>query len=158
MKVGTYCWINQYMTIYNNPNSSHSMTFVQGHSDSTFSKIVFSKQNKNNKNTRLFEAKFHMEPLWDIRMKICSNVPGHMTKMASMPIYGRNLQKSPSEPRGRWPMKLGIQYRVLKYYQLCLNDDTGLTLTIFMKWSFFSNASAWAKAYTAYSHVFPSLF
>ena len=23
-------------------------------------------------------------------MKICSNVPGHMTKMASSPIYGKN--------------------------------------------------------------------
>ena len=39
-----------------------------------------------------------MEPPWDVGMKICSNVPGHMTKMASSPIYDKNLQKS-SEPR-----------------------------------------------------------
>ena len=31
--------------------------------------------------------------------------------------------------------KLGIQHRVLKYYQICSNEDTGLTLTIFMTWS-----------------------
>ena len=28
-------------------------------------------------------------------------------------------------------LKLGMQHRVLKYYQLCSNDDTGLTLTYF---------------------------
>ena len=51
--------------------------------------------------------------------------------------------------------KLGIQHRVLKYDPVCSNGDTGLTLTIFMTWSnFSSNASAWEKAYTAYSHVF----
>ena len=39
------------------------------------------------------------------------------------------------------------------------NDDTGLTLTIFMTLSsLLPNASAWVKAYTTYSHVFPSLF
>ena len=39
------------------------------------------------------------------------------------------------------------------------NNDTGLTMTVFMTWSnLFPNASAWVKAYTAYSHVFPSLF
>ena len=36
---------------------------------------------------------------------------------------------------------------MLKYYQICSNDDTGLTLTIFMSWSdLFPNASARAKA------------
>ena len=94
-----------------------------------------------------------MEPPWDVGMKICSNVPGHMTKMASSPIYGKNLQKSLSSGN------LVIQYRILKYYKICSNDDTGLTVTIFMTWpNSFPNASAWMKAYTAYSHVFPSLF
>ena len=33
-------------------------------------------------------------------MKNCSNVLGHMANMASMPIYGKNLQNVPSlEPR-----------------------------------------------------------
>ena len=53
------------------------------------------------KNRRPFEAKFHMESPWDVGMKICSNILGHVTKMASMPKYGKNLQKSSSEPRGR---------------------------------------------------------
>ena len=41
-----------------------------------------------------------MELLWDGGTKVCSNGPGHMTKMATMPIYGKNLKKSSSpEPR-----------------------------------------------------------
>ena len=40
------------------------------------------------------EAKFHMEPSWDGGTIICSNGPGHMTKMAAMPIHDKNLKKS----------------------------------------------------------------
>ena len=53
------------------------------------------------------KVKFHIEPPWDGGKKVCSNSPGHMTKMASTPIYGKNLKKSSSpEPKGRWPWKL----------------------------------------------------
>ena len=34
-------------------------------------------------------------------MKIYINVLGHMTKMAAMPIYGKNLKKSSPEPIDR---------------------------------------------------------
>ena len=48
------------------------------------------------------KVKFHMEPPWDRGTKICSNGPGHITKMAVMPIYGKNLEKSSSPgPKGR---------------------------------------------------------
>ena len=33
-----------------------------------------------------------MEPPLDVGMKLYSNVPGHMTKMASRPIYGKKHQ------------------------------------------------------------------
>ena len=39
------------------------------------------------------KVKFHMELLWDGGTKVCSNGPGHMTKMAAMAIYGKNLKK-----------------------------------------------------------------
>ena len=29
---------------------------------------------------------------WDGGTKVCSNGPGHMTKMATMPIYGKKLK------------------------------------------------------------------
>ena len=48
--------------------------------------------------------KFHVELLWDGGTKVCSNGPGHMTKMAAMSIYGKNLKKSSSpEPEGQCP-------------------------------------------------------
>ena len=62
---------------------------------STFSNIFSSET------TGPIEAKFHMEPPWEGGMKFCSNLLGHMTKMAAMPIYGKNLKKSSSlEPKG----------------------------------------------------------
>ena len=36
------------------------------------------------------EAKFYMEPVWDGGTKAYSNGTGHMTKVAIMPIYGKN--------------------------------------------------------------------
>ena len=57
---------------------------------STFSNIFSSET------TGPIEAKFHLEPPWDGGTKVCSNGPGHMTKMAAMPIYGKNFKKSSS--------------------------------------------------------------
>ena len=68
---------------------------------STFSNIFSSET------TGPFEAKFNVEPTWDGRLKICSNGIGHMTKIAAVPIYGKNLKTSSSpEPKGRWPWNL----------------------------------------------------
>ena len=40
--------------------------------------------------TRPFELKFHMKTPYDRLGKICTKCTGHMTKMATMPIYGKN--------------------------------------------------------------------
>ena len=57
--------------------------------------------------TWLIKVKFHMEPQRNGGTKICSNGPSHMTKVAAMPIYGKNLKKSSSpESKGRWPWNL----------------------------------------------------
>ena len=66
-------------------SQGHSLTFVQGHSDSIFSNFFFSIT------ARSIEAKFHVEPPCDEGTKACSNDPGHMTKMTAMHIYGKNL-------------------------------------------------------------------
>ena len=39
----------------------------------------------------IIKAKFHVEPTWEGGLKIYINGPGHMTKMAAMSIYGKNL-------------------------------------------------------------------
>ena len=42
------------------------------------------------------KAKFYAEPPWDGGTKVYINGPGHMTKMAAIPIYSKNLKKSSS--------------------------------------------------------------
>ena len=39
------------------------------------------------------KAKFYVEPPWEGGTKVYINDPGHMTKMAAMPIYGKNPSK-----------------------------------------------------------------
>ena len=91
----------------------HSLTLVQGHSDSTFSNI-FSLE------TALpIEAKFYVAPPWDTGTKVCSNGPGHMTKLAAIPIYGTILKIFFSGTKTPMTLKIGMQHWVLEYYQLC---------------------------------------
>ena len=53
------------------------------------------------------KAKFYVEPPWEGGTKVYINSPVHMTKMAAMPIYGKNLKKSSSqEPAGRFSRNL----------------------------------------------------
>ena len=40
-----------------------------------------------------FELKFHMKTPYDRLAKIYTNCTGHMTKMATTPIYGKKLKK-----------------------------------------------------------------
>ena len=73
----------------------HSLTLVQGHSASTFSNF-FSLET-----ARPIEAKFHFDPPWDGGTDVCSNGLCHMTKMAAMPLYVKNINRSSSlEPNG----------------------------------------------------------
>ena len=57
------------------------------------------------------KAKFYVEPPWEEGTKVCINGPGHMTKMADMPIYGKNLKKSSPELVGRFPRNLVCSIR-----------------------------------------------
>ena len=100
----------------------------------------------SSKPTRPIKVKFHMELLWDGGTKVYSNSPGHINKMAAMPIYSKNLKKSSSlEPKGRWPWKLvcGIGYwSNTKFVQM-------VTLTYFMTWSnLVPCAFVWVKGKT----------
>ena len=45
-----------------------------------------------------FSIKFHIQHPDNGKLKICSNGPGLMAKMATMPIYSKNLKKSSAEP------------------------------------------------------------
>ena len=65
-------------------------------------------------------------------MEIHQHNAGHMTKMATMPIYGNNTLKIPF-PGATGPilMKLCMTYQRPKPFIICANYDTGLTLTYF---------------------------
>ena len=52
--------------------------------------------NSSSETTGLIATKFHIQPLGPLGKKGCSNGLGHMTIMAAMPIYGKNLKKSSS--------------------------------------------------------------
>ena len=55
-----------------------------------------------------------------------------MTKLAAMPIYGKNLKKIFfSGTKRPMTLKLGMQHWVREYYQVFSNDDPRLTLTYF---------------------------
>ena len=57
---------------------------------------------------------------------------GHMTKMAAMPIYGKNPSKIFfSGTNGPISMKLGMKHRWLKRYNVYINHDPVMTLTYF---------------------------
>ena len=53
------------------------------------------------------KARFQMEPQWDRGTEVCSNDPGHVTKMVAMPIYGKNPLKI-FFSRTKGPMTLGL--------------------------------------------------
>ena len=139
-------------TIMNIKGQGHSLNFVQGHSDSTFS-ILFCPETG-----RLIEAKFHMEPPWDVgneNLFKCSRSLDH-----AHINYGEKRQKYfSSEPWGWWLWNFiySIGYSSTNNISY---DDLGLTLTVFMTGSnLFQNASAWVKANTALrANIFPSLF
>ena len=77
------------------------------------------------------EATFHVKTPWDRGMKVGLNGLGHITNMAAMPIYDNNLKKNFFGTKQPMTLKVGMQLRVFKYYQVCSNDDLGLTLTYF---------------------------
>ena len=55
-----------------------------------------------------------------------------MTNMAGMAIYGKKTYTIFFSGTNR-PIicKVGMQHPTFNYYQVCLNDDPGLTLTFF---------------------------
>ena len=77
------------------------------------------------------KAKFYVEPPWEGGTKVCINGPGHMTKMAATPIYGKNPSKIFSGTGRPISTKLCMKHRGLLPIIVCTNDDPGVTLTYF---------------------------
>ena len=71
--------------------------------------------------------------LQEVGTNVYINIPGHMTKMAAMPIFDKNPSKIFFSKTGR-PIstKLGIKHLRLKYYNEYINHEPAMTLTHFM--------------------------
>ena len=82
-KIGRCSQLNEYLKLYEYQRSRSLIDLGPNLSDSIF-------LNFSSITTWPLEAKFHVEPPWDRGTKSCSNGRGHMTKMAIMPIYGKN--------------------------------------------------------------------
>ena len=92
-----------------------------------FSKIFFSET------AWPIKAKFYMKHLWEGETNVFINNPGHMTKIAAMPIYGKNPSKFFfSGTTGPISTRLGMKHRGLEYYNVFINFDLWMTLTYFM--------------------------
>ena len=73
---------------------------------------------------------------------------GCMTKMAAMPIYGKNPSNILFETNRQISMKLGVKHRWLKYYNVYINHDPVMTLTQFMARSTWdAHAFEWEKLF-----------
>ena len=86
----------------------HSLTFIQSHSDSTFS-IFFCSET-----TRRIEAKFHMEPPLDVgneNLFKCSRSHDHAH------IWWKTSKIFFWRTKRPMTLKLGIQHWVLEHYQ-----------------------------------------
>ena len=82
----------------------HSLTFVVGHSDLTFSNFFFLET------AGPIEAKFYVEPPRDEGMKVNTNGLCHMIKMAAMPKYVKISKIFFSETKRPMTLKLGMRH------------------------------------------------
>ena len=87
---------------------------------STFSNIFSSET------TGPIEVKFYVEPPWDGGTKVCSNGPGQMTKVAAMPIYGKNLKNLLLQNQKAGDLESWYATSGARVLPKCSNDDTGL--------------------------------
>ena len=77
------------------------------------------------------KAKFYVDPPWKGGTKVYINGPGHMTKMAAMPRYGKNLKNLLLQNQTYYDLETWHVVSGLKLNKVYINDDPGLTLTYF---------------------------
>ena len=94
------------------------------------------------------ETEFHVEPPSDGLMKVYLNRLGQMTNMAAVAMYhGKDLKSlllwnQQADDLESWHASFGT--RVI-LYQVCSNDDPGLTLTILQQGQIWSIMLSYGK-------------
>ena len=84
---------------------------------------------------------------YDWSAKTYTNCYGHMTNMATMPIYGKNsLNLFFSGTKRPLTLGLGMKERGCGPYKVSTNDESRLTVTYFMvRSNLILNAFIWRK-------------
>ena len=104
VKVGTYSQINEYMTMYDNPRSGSFTDLCPRSLKLNILKL---------KNTRSFEAKFHMEPPWDVRMKLFKCSGSHdqdgFQALYTVKIFKNPLHNQEADNLETWYTASGTQ-------------------------------------------------
>ena len=72
-----------------------------------------------------------MEPPWEGGTKVYINHPGHMTKMAARPIYGKNLKNRLLQNQKSYDLETRHVALGTQVLQSLYNNDPGLTVTYF---------------------------
>ena len=85
IKVGRCSQLIEYMKLYEYQRSRSSIDLGPNFSYSICLNLFFSIT------LRPIGTKCHVEPPWNKGTNVCSNSPGHMTKMAAMPIMIKKL-------------------------------------------------------------------
>ena len=133
IKVGRLIQLNEYMNLY---EYQRSRSFIDPHPRSrrfTFSNFFCSET------SRPIEAKFHMEPPWDVKNENlfkCSRSHDHAHiwwKTSKIFFFGT---------KGLMTLKLGMQDWVLKYYQ-CFHM---MTLGCW-PWPFYDGSNLWSECF-----------
>ena len=102
IKLGRCSKLNEYMNLLNIKGQGHSLTLVQGHSDSTIVNFLSLETAKP------FEAKFHVEPPWEEELRFVQMV------------------------QVTWPIWLPCLYMVKPLKNLLLWNKKPITLTVGM--------------------------
>ena len=89
-----------------------------------------------------------METPYDRLAKLHTNCFGHMTKMATTPVFGKKpLNIFFTRTSRLMTLGLGIKHCGCRPFQVCTNDYSGLTLTYFMARSnLIPNAFIWERS------------
>ena len=77
------------------------------------------------------KVKFHLAPPWYGGIKVCLNDPGQWPMWPPCPYMVKTFKELFSGIKRPMTLNVDLLHRVLEYYQVCSNDDPGLTLTYF---------------------------
>ena len=132
-KVKEFCKLSGKFGIFSSPElfGTQGELLWDGHDQLSIRRTHFSKISET---TRPIKAKFYMKHLYEGGTNVFINNSGHLTKMAAMPIYGKNPSKFFfSGTTGPISTKLGMKHRGLKYmyYNVFINYDLWMTLAYF---------------------------